>query len=135
MRRPPKGSLTMPTGSLNVPHYKQEFPYSCVAACVRMVLEHHGLTQSEADLRQLLDTRPKGTRVRNLLRLTGLGVDIQLGPANLSQLEDSLALRQPPIAFVDTGPLDYWETDCAHVVVGIDDTAVWLNDPYFDMGG
>src|SRR5271166_3915952 len=28
--------------SLSVPHYKQEFPYSCVAACVRMVLAHFG---------------------------------------------------------------------------------------------
>jgi hypothetical protein len=34
---------------------------------------------------------------------------------------------------VDTGSLDYWQADCPHVVVvGIDDSSVWLNDPFFD---
>jgi uncharacterized protein YvpB len=32
------------------------------------------------------------------------------------------------------GPLEYWQVDCSHVavVVGIDDTFVYLNDPFFD---
>jgi hypothetical protein len=30
----------MPAALLSVPHYKQEWTYSCVAACVRMVLAH-----------------------------------------------------------------------------------------------
>ncbi len=40
----------MPNAWLNVPHCKQEFNYSCMAACVRMVLAHHGRALPEAEL-------------------------------------------------------------------------------------
>jgi uncharacterized protein YvpB len=52
----------------------------------------------------------------------------------LSQLRDALTAGLPPLVFLDTGSLDYWQTNCAHmaVVVGIDDTSVYLNDPFFD---
>jgi ATP-binding cassette subfamily B protein len=124
----------MPNGWLNVPHFKQEFNYSCIPACVRMVLAYHGRDLSEADLRALLGTGSHGTPARNLMAVASLGFDVQLGPANLSQLRDALTAGLAPIVFVDTGPLDYWQTDCAHVavVVGIDDTSVYLNDPFFD---
>jgi ABC-type bacteriocin/lantibiotic exporter with double-glycine peptidase domain len=124
----------MPSGSLNVPHYKQEFNYSCLAACVRMVLAYHGHQMAEADLRRLLGTGPQGTPARNLLAVASLGFDVQLACMNLAQLREALAAGLPPLVFVDTGPLDYWQTDCAHVavVVGIDDASVYLNDPYFD---
>ena len=46
----------MPSSSLNVPRFQQEFDCSCVAACARMVLAHYGDVRSEADLRTLLDT-------------------------------------------------------------------------------
>ena len=32
----------MPGSWLSAPHFQQELEYSCVAACVRMVLAHHG---------------------------------------------------------------------------------------------
>jgi ABC-type bacteriocin/lantibiotic exporter with double-glycine peptidase domain len=51
----------MPNAWLNVPHYKQEFNYSCMAACVRMVLAHHGRSIAEVELREQLDTRADGT--------------------------------------------------------------------------
>ncbi len=51
----------MPSSWLNVPHFPQEYEYSCVAACVRMVLAHYGDVRSEGELRSLLDSRPTGT--------------------------------------------------------------------------
>jgi ABC-type bacteriocin/lantibiotic exporter with double-glycine peptidase domain len=124
----------MPPGWLNVPHFKQEFNYSCMAACVRIVLAHHGQNRTEAELRQLLSTRPDGTPARNMMAVASLGFDVQLSFSNLSQLREALAAGLPPIVFLDTGPLDYWQIDCSHVavVVGIDDTSVYLNDPFFD---
>ncbi|MFO0843929.1 MAG: cysteine peptidase family C39 domain-containing protein [Gemmataceae bacterium] len=124
----------MPSASLSVPHYRQELPYSCVAACVRMVLAFHGQPHPEADLRQLLNTRPSGTRARGVLAVTSLGFDAQFLTSNLAQLRDALVAGTPPIVFVDTGPLDYWQTDCAHVlvVVGLDDLTASFNDPFFD---
>ena len=61
----------MPSRWLNVPHFQQEHEYSCVAACVRMVLAHYGDIRTEAELRDLLDTQPTGTRAGNLMRLSG----------------------------------------------------------------
>ena len=107
----------MPSGWLSVPHFKQEFNYSCVAACARMVLAHLGQTLLEKELRQLLNTQPHGTPARSLRAVASLDFDVQLGVSNLSQLRDAVAAGQPPIVFVDTGPLDYWKIDCAHVAV------------------
>src|SRR3712207_4617475 len=101
MQTPCRGSPNMPTGWLNVTHYKQEFNYSCVAACVRMVLAYHGLNLSEAELRTLLDTRPTGTRARNLLAVVSLGFDVRLGTSNLARLRDALDAGLPPIVFID----------------------------------
>ena len=46
-----------------------------------------------------------------------------------SHLESGL----PPIAFVATSELSYWNERAAHavVVVGLDDDTIYLNDPAF----
>ncbi len=61
----------MPSSWLNVPHFRQELEYSCVAACARMVLAHYGDIRTESELRLLLDTQPTGARAGNLVRLSG----------------------------------------------------------------
>lgn len=122
--------------SLSVPHFKQEQPYSCVAACVRMVLAHYGRVASEDEFRQLLGTSPHGTSARDILRVAALGFDVQLRFTNLGELSAALQAGTPPIVFVNTGSLDYWSFDCAHVlvVVGMDVASVSVNDPLFDSG-
>src|SRR5688500_11718968 len=89
--------------SLNVPHFKQEFPYSCLPACVRMVLAHCGHTCSEDELRQLLGTGPQGTAARDILRVAPLGFDVQLRFTNLGELSTALTAGTPPVVFVNTG--------------------------------
>lgn len=46
-------------------------------------------------------------------------------------LRKHLQSGQPCIAFVKTGELPYWKRNIDHaiVVVGIDDTHIYLNDP------
>jgi hypothetical protein len=52
----------MPSSSLNVPHFQQELDYSCVAACVRMVLAHYGDVRSEArEVKEFFGSLKKGT--------------------------------------------------------------------------
>jgi hypothetical protein len=63
----------MPGASLNVPHFKQEFRYSCIPACARMVLAFFGQQHTEAELRTLMKTGPSGTPVRRLTELTYWG--------------------------------------------------------------
>lgn len=124
----------MPLVSLSVPHHKQEQSWSCLAACVRMLLAYHGHSCSEDDLRQLLDTGPEGTLARGVLRVSALGFDVQVKPCSLADLSAALLAGTPPVVYLDTGFLDYWSTDCPHVavLVGLDLTTVFLNDPYFD---
>jgi len=40
----------------------------------------------------------------------------------------------PPISFVSTGLLSYWQAECLHalVVVGIEEQQVFVHDPAFD---
>jgi len=123
----------MSRGWLSVPHFRQELEYSCVAACVRMVLAHYGDRRTEADSRLLLDTQPGGTRVGNVMRVSGPAFEVYVRPSGLVELSTILAENQPVIVFLKTGFLSYWTVDIAHaaVVIGLDATTVALNDPYF----
>jgi ABC-type bacteriocin/lantibiotic exporter with double-glycine peptidase domain len=123
-----------PIASLNVPHYKQEQGASCTAACVRMVLAHFGRQHSEDELRQLLGTGPRGTPARNVQRVASFGFDVEVKFSNAAELAAALLAGVPPLVFLDTGSLDYWSTDCAHVAVliGMELASVTLNDPFFD---
>src|SRR5213079_2305973 len=105
----------MPGVSLSVPDFKQEFPYSCVAACVRMVLAHYGHPLIEAEVRRHLGTGPDGTRARDLLRVGTLGFDVQLESSSPAELASALAAGVPPIVFLETSHLGYWKTRCDHV--------------------
>jgi len=124
----------MPGASLNVPHFKQEFPYSCIPACARMVLAFFGPQHSEAELRKLMKTGPSGTPVGRLTELTHLGFDVDFPMTDLAGLSASLTSGLPPIALLCTAALPYWSQSCDHVavVVGVDDSWVYLNHPYLD---
>lgn len=125
----------MPSAWLSVMHHKQEFSWSCVAACVRMVLAYHGVYEDENVLCQLLGTTPIGTRGRNVVRIESLGFKVHYGASRLSELQEALADNTPPIVFLRTGRLDYWPADEPHavVVVGMDSTTVYVNDPAFEV--
>jgi ABC-type bacteriocin/lantibiotic exporter with double-glycine peptidase domain len=47
-----------------LPFYKQEEPYSCAPACLRMVLAAKGYTVSESALRERCDCTFLGTDTR-----------------------------------------------------------------------
>jgi ABC-type bacteriocin/lantibiotic exporter with double-glycine peptidase domain len=123
----------MPSSWLNVPHFPQEFDYSCVAACARMVLAHYCDVRTEAELRTLLDTQPTGTRAGNLMGLSSSVLEVNLRPSNLDELRKTLASDQPVIVFLQTGPLEYWSMDIFHVavLVGLDTSTAALHDPFF----
>lgn len=61
---------------MHVPHFEQELDYSCLPACVRMVLAFYGYECIEGELRALLKTRPGGTSpVQVMWRLPELGFE------------------------------------------------------------
>jgi hypothetical protein len=97
----------MPSSWLNVPHFRQELEYACVAACARMVLAHYGDVRTEAELRSLLDTRPTGAPARNVKRLSSPDFEVYLRPSNLPELQQVLAAGHRPSSFCKRAP---WNT-------------------------
>jgi hypothetical protein len=85
-------------------------------------------------VRQFLGTGTHGTPARTIFLVASLGFEVRVESASLAQLGAALIAGIPPIVFVATSFLDYWQTACDHVavVVGLDLTTVDLNDPYFD---
>src|SRR5262245_2256534 len=121
---------------LGVPHVRQTNPdgrNSCVPACASMVLAFQGSPLVERELCDVLETQAAGTPVWNTLlleqRLAGCRVRVDsLSFAGIRQVLDA---GTPPIAFVATGCLGYWNRETIHavVVVGLSDEEVYVNDP------
>jgi len=120
---------------LPVPHYKQEHPHSCLQACVRMVLAYLGRTVSESALNRLFEAEDFGVPGHRLRRLAQWGYRVRYESGTETMLRSLLDQRVPVVALVRTGFLDYWTEDVYHavVVVGMDVSLVYLNDPWFDV--
>lgn len=125
----------MPDPWLPVPHYKQEHPHSCLQACTRMVLAYLGCTVSESDLSRLFEAKDFGVPGHRLLRLAQWGYRVRFESGSETTLRCLLDQRVPVVALVRTGLLGYWPEDVFHavVVVGMDASLVYLNDPWFDV--
>ena len=119
---------------LDIPHVLQTNPggrNSCVPACLSMALAHQGLMLNEKELCDLLDTQPAGTEVFNIELLKNhLECQISIEESSLERLEEQLAAGIPPIVFVSTGPLHYWQHETIHaiVVTGIEEV-IHIHDP------
>jgi ABC-type bacteriocin/lantibiotic exporter with double-glycine peptidase domain len=132
----------MPNVFLKVNHWEQEKFYSCVRACVRMVLDYHGIGRTESSLYNLLGTTPVlATPVINVARIAPApwNFTVSIGKFDLKHLKVILAGNQLPIVFTDPFLMDYWKDTSvplhAVLIVGIDADAgeVHINDPYYQI--
>lgn len=120
-----------------VPHFQQELDYSCLPACVRMVLAFYQREVAEGELRGLFKTRPGGTSPANLLlRLPALGFNVEFPDASLSYVREQIRARHPCIVHVWTPPLPHWTAEAIHalVVVDVAEQAVLAHDPVLNAG-
>lgn len=116
---------------LEVPPFQQEYPWSCLAACVRMCLAYSGRMMSEQDVRILCGTSPLGTsldRAAEGIRTIGLEAVLWYD-AELERLYDHLALGEPVIVAVKVGGPGHRVTNHATVVIGADGLCIFLLDP------
>jgi ABC-type bacteriocin/lantibiotic exporter with double-glycine peptidase domain len=124
---------------LQVPHFLQTDPQgcnSCVPATVKMVLAFQGMAVDEEKLCSLLETKPRGTPALNVLLLNDRLPQcmVKAEPASVDDLRRSLQGGIPPISFVRTSLLPYWQgKDVMHalVVVEIQEGSVFVNDPRY----
>jgi ABC-type bacteriocin/lantibiotic exporter with double-glycine peptidase domain len=105
---------------LKPPFHKQETRYSCVPACLRMVLGSCGVDISESALRTRCDCTPYGTDALmavDAARALGCVKTAKYTLA-LEELQTVVTGGHYPIVFVDLHPID--GLDAIHAMVVVD---------------
>ncbi|MBI4670216.1 MAG: C39 family peptidase [Chloroflexi bacterium] len=118
---------------LPVSHRSQLQSADCLAACAAMVLDYLDVSFDYDDLLDLLRITPFGAKFQNLVYLESLGVKVLTARGELETLATHLKRGVPPIAFVKTAELSYWDEANNHavVIIGIEGRQVFVNDPAF----
>ena len=122
---------------MRVPHFEQERDYSCLPACVRMVLAFYGEEHSEQEIRALLKTRPGGTSPAQVMwRLPDWGFDAYVQSGSQPILRKNLIAGHPCIVHVWTPPLRSWKSEAIHalVVTELTEQSVIAHDPTSAFG-
>jgi hypothetical protein len=100
-----------------------------------MVLAFQGVALGEEELCGLLETQPVGTPVFNVLLLSQhiARCHAEVTSASFDDLAQWLQEGIPPLVFVSTASLHYWQTECLHalVVVEVGEQIVLVHDPAF----
>ncbi len=123
----------MPKILLSVPHLLQRSDGDCLVTCVSMVLAYLDRVMDYAALLSLLKIRPHGAPAGNIRLLASLNLNVVYSKTDMVGLEAMLQQGHPAIVFVRTGELPYWtySTDHALLVVGYDESQLYVNDPYY----
>lgn len=118
---------------LSVPYFKQQYPYTCVVACVRMLLAYMGKEYTKDELVGTFGTVPVwGTRPEAAIAgLENLGYHgLWFENASLERLLDLLDHGWPVIAFLRAADLPHGHAGLhAIVVVGFESGDVICLDP------
>jgi ABC-type bacteriocin/lantibiotic exporter with double-glycine peptidase domain len=128
---------------LTVPHWRQQQPGECLAACAAMVLLHLGVPAAYERLKQQLDVETSSAPFFYIDRLRSWRLVVERKQGTLATMQMHLAAGRPVLVPVDTALLPYWitrpditdaerVTDHAVVVVGLDDQFIYVNDPDFE---
>jgi len=119
--------------SLSIKHRPQETDAGCLAACVQMALESLDVAISQKELNRLFELTPAGVPTPRLGRLERYGVQVTIQRGDQDDLLKAIDSGVPPILFVRTGQLAYWNIDTqrALLVSGYEGPDVLLNDPAF----
>ena len=123
--------MTPPRILLPVAHRQQAEDADCLAACAAMVLDYMGIPVAYDRLLKLLRVQWFGAFASNIRALEQLGVIVIYKQGTLAELVEHLTNNRPPMVFVATSELPYWTRSTQHavVVVGIDETYIYVNDP------
>jgi ABC-type bacteriocin/lantibiotic exporter with double-glycine peptidase domain len=118
---------------LPVEHHRQEQRTGCLAACAQMALQVLGIQRSQQELNHLLDLTDMGVPAPRIQRLNRLGVVVDYGTGDEYILRNAINRGLPPIVFLLSGDLPYWQVDLRHavLVVGYSEDDIFVNDPAF----
>ncbi len=118
---------------LPVSHHPQQHQADCLAACAYMALAYQQQSIPYDHLLTLLRIGAAGAPYRNLHYLESARLSVQIKQGEIADLQNYLTKNIPPIIFVNTAEIPYWSEPTGHalVVVGIDESRVFVNDPAF----
>lgn len=118
---------------IDLPWLSQEQDYSCLPACVRIVLSHFGMNLSEQEIGLACKTTPRGTDLDEAAAgLISLGLKVmKLKQAGIDEILRSLKQQRPVIAFLSVQELPYGFAIGMHAVVvnGYEENQVSFIDP------
>jgi len=111
--------------------FEQETPYSCVPACLRMVLNHFGIEASEDELRLRSYTTHLGTNARDaVVCVQSYGLHAkEFREASLEELRGWLGKNLYPVLLIDLRPLRNETGRHAIVAEEISETDLIYLDP------
>jgi len=100
-----------------------------------MVLDYLNVPFTYDRLQRHLQATPFGTVFGNLRRLTKYGLHIHIQQGDFAQLRNHLDTGLPCIVAITTSK-PFWSeaTNHAVLVVGMNDTDIYVCDPQFDEG-
>jgi ABC-type bacteriocin/lantibiotic exporter with double-glycine peptidase domain len=123
---------------LPVPYQPQKADGYCLAACAQMVLHYWGVVADQAQLAQELGIEPgAGAPAGRIERLVSYGLTVLYEIGEWEIVPAWLAKDIPLIAMIQAGELSHWQGEYfqhAVVVVGCDESQVWLLDPAAQPG-
>ena len=110
--------------------FRQERPYSCGAACLRMVLDFHGIDIPEDELRQRTKTKPDiGSHPISIVEaVKSLELTANFSQPSLKKLQSVVNKGYPAIAFIVKITEDFFYHH-AVVIEQISKTQVTILDP------
>jgi ABC-type bacteriocin/lantibiotic exporter with double-glycine peptidase domain len=118
---------------LPVLHRRQQRQADCLAACAAMILDYFQVPIDYRDLVKRRRIESYGAPFTNLRYLESSSIQVQIQGGTIDSVREYLERGIPPIAFVNTEQLGYWNESTSHavVVVGIEDNQIYVDDPAF----
>lgn len=120
-----------------VAHFPQRADGDCLAACAAMALNYVDVRPSYRRLLRTLGTkRDAGTPFSNIRNLNKFGVTVIYDVGTFAMLHQHIENDSLCIVSVDTGELPHWNYATPHavVVVGVDNSFVYIHDPDLPSG-
>jgi ABC-type bacteriocin/lantibiotic exporter with double-glycine peptidase domain len=115
---------------LKPPFHKQEKPHTCAVACLRMILEMHGLKIDEDTLSERCRTTTYGTLSIDLVQAArDLGFGAHKENASLNGLRQYLTTNIFPILFINLLAIDGYNTTHAVILEEISEEEIKIIDP------
>ena len=118
---------------IDLPIFMQQTPYTCLPACVRIVLYYYQQEFSEEAIAKACQVNRRGTRFDQVVKfIQSIGLEItRIKEGNLNDIFDHLIEKKPVIVGLGAEYLPYAKTRSTHAVVicGLEGNQVIFIDP------